>query len=304
MKPRALKPGDTISLVTPASPLEGEKLDKAITLLCEAGYRTKLSPHALDSTGYLAGADRDRAADLQDAFDDPETAAVLCNRGGYGSARLLPYLDLDKIAATRKLFIGFSDITALHAALNRRGLATLHAPMSLTLHYDREPWVYDSFLRALKGDLTPPAEAPMAQTVVGGSVEAETAGGCLCLLTDGIGTPEELDAEGKILFIEDVDESAHRVDAMFTHLRNAGILQNAAGVVVGEMTRTEEKTDASIGALPWQEIVSERLSDLPVPSVIGYPFGHYKSMLSVGLGVRAKLDADAGSVTYLEALCE
>jgi muramoyltetrapeptide carboxypeptidase len=272
-------------------------------LLEGAGYRVHIAPHALDSTGYLAGPDECRAADLQSAFDDPEVAAIFCARGGYGCARLFPYIDLDRMSQSRKLFVGFSDITTLHVALNRRGMPTIHGPMPLTLHFPRVPYVYDSLLRSLSGDLTPPPEAPRACTVTGGESVGVTAGGCLCLLCDTLGTPEALNTDGKIVFIEDVDEAPHRVDGMFTHLLNCGQLKNAAGIVVGEMTRSDERPDQYIGAKPWREIVVERIGDLGVPAVIDYPFGHFKSMVTVGLGLRARLDANEGVVTYEESLC-
>jgi muramoyltetrapeptide carboxypeptidase len=303
LKPRALQKGDLIEIVSPASPIEVSKVDEVTKLLLSQGYRVRLGEHALDRDWYLAGVDRDRAADLQTSFADPEVAAVYCSRGGYGCARLFPYLDLDAIAASRKLFLGFSDITTLHLALNRRGLPTVHAPMALTLSYEREIWVLESFVRILRGDTVPPAEAPSGEVIVGGTAEGEVTGGCLCLLTDSIGTADALDATGKIVLIEDVDESPHRVDAMLTHLLNANILQSAAGIIVGEMTRTEEKTDDSIGFKPWDNIVIERLRPLGMPLIINFPFGHMKNMLTLPLGIRAKLDADAGTLTYLEPLC-
>lgn len=295
---RSLRPGDTLALVSPASPLEEEKLGPVTQLLEKEGYRTKVFPHALTREEYLAGSDATRAGDLQAAYDDPDVAAVLCTRGGYGCARLFPYLDLDRMAASGKPLIGFSDITTLHLALNRRGLATLHAPMALTLFYDRPQWVYDSFLGSLRGDFTTPLGAPAPTTLVPGVAEGEVVGGCLCLLTDSIGTPEALETEGKILLIEDVDEAPHRIDAMLTQLRNTGHLQKCAGIVVGEMTRTDERTDEGIGGRPWREIVQDRLGDLGIPTVIDYPFGHAPGMLSLPLGPRARLDAEAGTLVY------
>jgi len=304
MKPRALRPGDTVALVSPASPLTSERLEFITGVLAEEGFRTRVMPHALDDDAYLAGSDADRAEDLQAAFDDDEIAAVLCTRGGYGSARLFPYLDLDRIAASGKLFLGFSDITTLHVALNRRGMPTVHAPMALTLSYPREPWVVESFRRVLRNDLTPPVEAPGGSTVVGGVADGEVVGGCLCLLTDSIGTPDPLDATDRILLIEDVDEHPHRIDAMLTHLLNAGIAQSAAGFLIGEMTRTDERVDPSIGGKPWREIVADRLGPLGKPMVIDFPLGHAKNMLTLPLGIRARLDAHAGTLTYLEPLCQ
>src|SRR5205823_1528819 len=128
--------------------------------------------------------------------------------------------------------------------------------------------------------------------------EGVVTGGCLCLITDSIGTPESIDTEGKIIVIEDVDEAPHRVDAMFTHLLNAGLLQKAAGLAIGEMTRTDEHADPKIGPTPWRDIVLDRVTSLGIPTVISFPFGHMKNMLSVPFGIRARLDADAGTLTY------
>lgn len=290
-------------MVSPASPVQREKLDKGIALLEGAGYRVSLGNAALASDGYLAGSDQQRASDLTDAFEDPEVAAIVCSRGGYGCARLFPYLDLDRMVASGKLFCGFSDLTTLHLALNRRGLATGHTPMLLTLSVPREPWVVESFLALLAGQDPLAVASPRATTVVPGSAEGVVTGGCLCLLCDSIGTSDPIEADGKILLIEDVDEAPHRVDAMLTHLLNAGIVQRASGIVVGEMTRTDEKADPEIGAVQWKQIVCERLAPLGIPMVVGYPFGHAANQLSVPLGVRARLDADAGSLTLLEPLC-
>jgi muramoyltetrapeptide carboxypeptidase len=302
-KPRALRSGDVIQIVSPASGVAPEKLETAMKLLEAEGYRVRLAPHALDQDFYLAGADRDRADDLMAAFQDPEVAAVLCSRGGYGCARLLPFLDLDAMAASGKMFLGFSDITTLHLALNRRGLVTFHAPMMLTLSVDRPAWVYSSFLTVLKGGNPIPESAPAATTVIGGTAEGTVTGGCLILLTDSIGTQDALEMDGRIVLIEDVDENPHRVDAMLTHLINTGQAARAAGFVVGEMTRTDERADPTIGARPWREIVTDRLAPLGRPLVIDFPFGHAPAMLTLPLGIRARLDADRGTLTYMESAC-
>lgn len=303
-KPRALRPGDEVRIVTPASPVTAPKIEAGLRLLQDEGYRATLSEHALSNQGYLSADDEARAADLMAAFLDPDVAMVFCARGGYGCARLFPYLDLDAMAASGKLFAGFSDITTLHIALNRRGLPTLHAPMPLTLGTPRQEWVYESFRRALKGDLTVPETAPRGRAITSGAAEGPVVGGCLCLLGDSIGTPEPVPAEGAILVIEDVDENPHRVDAMLTHFLNAGLIQKAAGIVIGEMTRTDERVDEGIGGAPWREIVADRLGGLGIPVMIEYPFGHMPNMLTLGLGIRARMDAQAGTLTYLEPLCD
>lgn len=301
MKLRPIRPGDAIGIVSPASPVTADKLDFIVDLLHNEGYRTKVYPHALDFTDYLAGSDQDRAAEFQHAFDDPETAAVLCTRGGYGCARIVDHIDWDRVVASRKALMGFSDITTFHLAIQRRGGASLHSPMALTLHYPRVEYVYDSFRRVLRGDMTVPAEAPIATTVVGGVAEGESVGGCLCLLADSIATKNALDVHGKLFFIEDVDEAPHRVDAMLTHLLNTGIAQRAAGFVVGEMTRSDEHVDEGIGGRPWREIVIERLAPLGKPMVIDFPFGHHRGMLTIPFGVRTRLDADSGTIEVLES---
>lgn len=303
-KPKRLRRGSTIRFVSPSSPITEEKTSRLTEILQNQGYQLSFSENSFAADYYLAGTDRQRAEDLMNAFIDPTVDAVLCNRGGYGCARLLPYLDLDLMAASRKLFVGFSDITTIHLALNRRGLPTAHGPMSVTLSVDRPQWVIDSYLAMLSGEDPIPADAPTGKTLTPGVAEGIVTGGCLCLLTDSIGTQEPLEAEGKILLIEDVDEAPHRVDAMLTQLLNTGILQSAAGIVVGEMTRTDEKADASIGAKPWRDIVAERLSGLRTPAILDFPFGHAPAMLSLPLGIKARLDADKGTLTYLEPLCD
>jgi muramoyltetrapeptide carboxypeptidase len=271
--------------------------------LTDAGFHFKIAPNALKSHHHLAGTDEERAHDLMAAFSDPETQAVYCSRGGYGCARLMPYLDLDAMAASGKMFIGFSDITTLHLALNRRGLVTFHAPMALSFSIERAQWVHESFLNMITGDPSRPPSAPKGQTLVPGLAEGEVTGGCLCLLTDSLGTPDALDTEGKIVLIEDVDEAPHRIDAMLTHLLNAGQLQKAAGLVFGEMTRTDEKVDAGIGGPPWVEIVKDRILPLGIPAIVNYPFGHMSNMLSLALGIRARMDSQAGTLEYLESPC-
>lgn len=304
IKPRALRPGDTIAVVSPASPIDATKLEKGLEVLKSAGYQVLLGRHVLAADAYLAGTDEQRAEDLRWAFEQPEVAAIYCSRGGYGCARLLPNLDLDAMAASGKMFLGFSDITTIHLALNRRGLVTLYAPMALSFSVEREPWVYASFLDALLGRTDSPEGMPRAETLVEGVAEGDVTGGCLCLLADSLATPDALEARGKILIIEDVDEHPHRVDAMLTHLLNAGVLQTVSGIVVGEMTSTDEKTDASIGGRPWREIVRDRIAPLGIPAVLGYPFGHVRNMRTMPLGIRARLDANAGTLAYLEACAE
>ncbi len=298
--PRPLGPDSHIRVVSPASPIEPERIEGGIRLLEEAGYRVSLGEHVFDRHFYLAGSDKDRASDLMEAIADQMVDAIIFSRGGYGCARLMQYLDIPQIVAARKPICGFSDITTLHLALNRAGLVTLHTPMLLTFNAGREPWVAESLRAILRGENPIVEFAPRAETLVPGTAQGILTGGCLCLLTDSMGTPYELDCAGRIVLVEDVDESPHRIDAMLTHLINCGKLQTAAGIVVGEMTGSESKADPTIGDWSWRRIVEDRIVPLGIPAVVNFPFGHMRNMLSLPLGVRARLDADAGLLKILE----
>lgn len=301
--PRAMPTGGTLGLVSPSSAIKAESLEPGLAYLEAQGYRIKRFPHLYAKHHELAGTDEQRAADLIAAFEDPEVDAVLCSRGGYGCARLMPYLDFEALAAHRKLFIGYSDITTLHLGFQNVGFATLHGAVGVTFSKPREPWVWESFGNALTGDLIRPKDAPVGETVRPGRAEGEVIGGCLRLICDALGTPEAPDTHCKILLIEDTGEKAYRVDAMLTQLLNAGLLQRAAGIVIGEFSETDALSER--GDSPcWRSIVEERLGKIRVPTIVDYPIGHKSQILSVGLGVRAVLDADRGTLDYSERLCE
>lgn len=304
-KPKAIQPGDRIAVVSPSSATTPEKIANGIALLEGRGYVPVLGRHAFDTEAFLAGTDEDRAADLVEAWFDDSIAGIVFTRGGYGMNRIVPRLPLDDMAAKPKLLVGFSDATALHLALNRRGLPTLYAPMLLSYAKDRASWVQEMWFAGMEGEaVSLPEGAPRGETVVSGTVDAEVTGGCLCLLTDSLGTANSFDGRGKIVLIEDVDEHAYRVDAMLTHLLAAGALDGAVGIVVGEMTRTDEKADESIPTRSWREVVVERLAPLGVPMVVNFPFGHSEFMASLPLGIRARFDAGAGELAYLEPVAD
>ena len=297
---RPVPPGGTIAVVTPASAIGPTQIDANIDRLRAEGYVVRVMPHVYGRYVYMAGRDEERAADLMEAFLDPGIDAVFCSRGGYGCARLLPFLDLDAIAASDKPLLGFSDITILHAALNRRGLTSYHAPVLITDFDGKPEWMWDGILAALRGEPTLPADLPRAATVVPGVAAGRLVGGCLCLVTDLIGTPEEIDFAERIAFFEDVDEAPHRVDAMLTHLLATGGLDRVRGIVVGEMTGTDtpDKHDPTIGPWAWREIVRDRLGGLGVPLVTDFPAGHGPLRATLAFGAEVRLDADAGTLAY------
>lgn len=304
MKPRKPRPGAAARIVSPSGPIFDLNLEPTIALLSQMGFRVELAPNVRGHWHYLAGTDAERAADLQAAFDDPNVDLVFCSRGGYGCARLLPYLDLDRMAASRKLFVGFSDITVIQLALNRRGLATIYGPMSHHLQREHAEWTRESLTECLAGGSAIPDVAPIGHCEIPGVAEGVTIGGCLTLLADACGTPDQPHCSGKIVLLEDVGEQAYRVDARLTQLLNSNAIQDAAGFVVGEMTGTNEKNDEPSKARTWQEVVRERLGPLGKPMVFDFPFGHIDNSLSLPLGLRARLDAGAGRLEYLESLCD
>ncbi len=311
IKPKALVPGDKIRFVSPASPVMSEHLSPAQELLEQAGFQVEFGKHVFDHVDYLAGTDQDRAADIMDAFLDPSVSAVFCSRGGYGCPRLMPLLDLSTIAKSAKVFLGFSDITTLHVALNRRGLVTLYSPMGSSLRTPRADWVLRSLLNGLTGHNPLDVPYPKGTCVVPGTAEGDTTGGCLVPFMDSLSTPDEIDMDGKILLIEDVGERAHRVDALLTHLIRTGKIQKCAGIVMGEMTGTDELCKETTDGKPsemyqnvtWRAIVRERLEPLGIPLIIDFPFGHIENMLTIPLGVRARIDANQGTLELVESHC-
>ncbi len=300
IRPIAIKPGNLVAFVAPASPSELSKIEYAISLFESRGYRVTLGKCCLAPTGGTTWSDSVRAAELIDAWMDVGVRAVICVRGGYGSARLLNHLDFDRMVEEPKVFAGFSDITALHIALNRRGLVTFHSPMPATLSSDTPSWVVDSLFDSLEGRTPSVQHLNGCETISPGVATGRLVGGCLRLICDSLGTPDEIDTSGKILLVEDVDEEPHRVDAMFTHLLNAGKLQQVAGIVVGGFSGTDEKRNQKSDGPTWREIVRERLNGIRKPSIMDFPIGHRAENATYPLGASVRLDAKVGKVECLE----
>ncbi|HXX39717.1 MAG TPA: LD-carboxypeptidase [bacterium] len=307
-KPRALVPGDTIGLVSPSGPTtrDGAATPRTITLartrLLGAGFRTVLAQHALEVRGYLAGRDDDRVADLHAMFADPAVAGVLCVRGGYGAHRLLDALDYDLIGSHPKVFIGYSDITALHLAFHTRaGFVTFHGPMTTALS-QADPHDFLECLRAVTrpeplGMLVNPPGAPPIETLVPGEAEGELIGGNAALLTGLLGTPYEPEFMDRLLFLEDVGDRLYRLDRKLAHLRLAGVLERVAGIIIGECRYPLEQGSA----LALRQILDDLIVPLGKPAIYGLACGHGDYHLTLPVGVRTHLDATRGIVRILEA---
>jgi len=289
--PASLLAGDRIAVVAPSGPADPARLDRGCAVLRGLGLDVVVGKHALDRAPsgltYLAGADAERAADLQAAWCDPRVAAVFCARGGYGAARVLDHLDWTEMSrAAPKLLHGSSDITALHVAFGRRlSVPTSFGPMVATAIADAEPEGLAHLREWLFG---PGAPVHGTHALRGGRASGVLTGGNLALLTSLLGTPYSPEpAAGRLAFLEDVDEAPYRVDRMLTQLLQAGWFDDVAGIALGTWTGCGDVT-GDLGA-----VFADRLTPLGVPILAGLPVGHGPRQLTVRLGAGAVLDADA-----------
>lgn len=305
---RAAPPGSTIGVVSPASPPESRAVvRRAVAWWEDQGYQVKMLRGALEQDDWHAGSAETRARDIQTAFADPEIGAIQTMRGGYGSAQTIPFLDLDAIATSPKAFIGLSDITALHVAFNRLGLATFYGP-SLTMLGDPSPPTFttDRLLQVLSGETTGlvPEDSDRLSllTISPGRATAPLLGGCLTDFIYTIGTPWEVDLEGAIFFFEETGLAPIRLDRALLYLEQIGKLRGVRGVVIGEMVGSEwHEWTSSPRAKTLEDVLIGRLSHLGVPILYGLPLGHGATLATVPLGVNATLDADAMTLTIAEA---
>ncbi len=307
IRPRRLSPGDTLGIVAPASaPPDPVSIDRAVAVLEGLGFRTRLAPRVRQRRGYLAGTDRERASDLMRMFTDRRVQAILCVRGGYGTARLLPLLDYRVIREHAKILVGYSDISSLHCALfTQARMISFHGPMlnSDFIQPKMPKFTLQSFLRTLTqaaapGGISQGYRRSTVKVLRRGVAHGQLMGGNLSLLCTTIGTPWQPPFPGRILFLEDVGESPYRFDRMFTHLLNCGLLQQVAGVAIGlnadcedpQAGRTKEYRQTL------EDVLKERLVGLKVPVITGLPFGHSPHNATLPVGVSATLDGNRGEL--------
>jgi len=298
IKPRALKPGDTVGVVSPASAIDREHLERGVTALKRLGFRVKVSRHALDRAAIVAGSDEVRARELQAFFADPEVDAIFAARGGYGAGRILPLLDFAAIARTAKVFMGFSDATfLLNALVGRAGMVCFHGPM-VAMDFARGlgEASLDHLRRLLAGE-TGSFELPARVALKGGVAEGEVVGGCLSMVAAAIGTPYAPPFDGAILFLEDTGEKAYRIDRMLVQLGQAGVLGRVAAVVFGAL-RPPDGSEAEHRLI--SECVAEQAARLDCPVLSGIEAGHGSANFTIPFGVRAQVDAGARRLSFLE----
>lgn len=310
-KPRRLTAGDTVGLIAPASnAAEDESIRFTVDLVRSLGFRVKEGEHLYCRNQYLAGSDRERAADVNTMFGDTEVDAIFCTRGGYGTPRILPYLDYDLIANNPKVFLGFSDNTAILSAMHvKTGLIGFHGT---NMGQNISEYTLAEFKKVLVNP-SPTAtigQAPVIESregyvertnritrIAGGTATGHLVGGNLSLVATLIGTPYEPDFRGSILFLEDTDEAPYRIDRMLTQLWLAGKLQQAAGIAFGKFTKADD--DGNTFSI--EEVIRMRCEPLGIPVIRGLMIGHIKDQTVVPIGLQARLDADAGTLQLLEA---
>lgn len=311
VKPPRLRPGDTVGLIEPAGFTDdGFDLDLVRETIVAMGLKPKDAPHLAQRHGYLAGKDADRAADINAMYADPTVKALFAVRGGWGCARLLPYLDFATIRAHPKLLVGFSDITALHLAFAAKaGFTTIHGPNAAS-SWGKLSW--DAFRAVAFDGETPTFANPPGmedrlvqrsgriRTFRPGVARGRLLGGNLTVLAALMGTGWLPDFTGAILFIEDIDEAPYRIDRMLTQLALGGVLGKLAGVVFGQCSGCTA-AGPSYGGFTLSEVLQQHLEPLGVPAFRGALFGHVANQYSLPVGVQAEIDAGAGTIRLLEA---
>jgi muramoyltetrapeptide carboxypeptidase len=310
IKPGRLKPGDNIGLIAPSSNTrEDEEIYFAMDILKSFGFKVTAGEHLFNRHGYLAGKDEDRASDVNKMFADKSIDAIYCLRGGYGSPRMLPYLDFSTIAKNPKVLVGYSDVTALlNAIYARTGIVTFHGPIANQTFSEYTVKNFKNVLFEPNHNIelaTPPLfEAVEGQaekdnrltTVTPGTATGRLIGGNLSLLVKLVGTPYEPDYTDKILFLEDVEEAPYRMDGMLTHLLIAGRLEKLAGIAFGKCTDCEAKG----ASLSLEQVINDRLGGLNIPVLKGLMIGHIEDMATIPIGVLATLDATRKTLTLNE----
>ncbi|WP_010099261.1 S66 peptidase family protein [Ornithinibacillus scapharcae] len=298
--PKALQEGDTVGIIAPASPPEMKCLQDALPFFKNLGLNVKLGKHIREVYGYLAGTDEKRLEDFHDMMVDESIKAIIFARGGYGTGRIVADINYDLVRNNPKIIWGYSDITYLHTAIRQKtGLVTFHGPMVASDIADPD---FDVLTASSFQQLFSPTtlqyngDASCLHVLVEGESAGTLVGGNLSLLVNTLGTEFEINTEGKILLIEDIDEPPYRVDALLNQLKLAGKLASTAGIVVGDFANAKPKKEPS---LTLDEIFNHYLGDLTCPVMSGFKIGHCFPHFAVPLGVRAILNTKEKTFTVM-----
>ena len=305
--PRALKKGDTIGIIAPASPPSTtEKIFKGAEYLERLGYRITLGKNVQKVYGYLAGTDQERADDVNAMFGDKTVKAIIAVRGGYGTPRLLPLLDYSLIRRNPKILVGYSDLTGLQLAIYRKtGLVTFSGPMTgVEMFKGIDPFTEEHFWRTItatkkQGPVLNPDGLPFLP-LKEGKGKGILLGGNLSLVTALCGSPYLPSFRDAILFLEEIEEETYRFDRMMTQLRIAGLLRRASGIVMGELTDVKT-SDTTKPTLSPEQVMTDVFADISVPILTGLGYGHVPRKLTIPLGIMATVDGNTGTLRFEQA---
>ena len=291
IRPPRLKPGDTIGIVAPAGPFDPEIFSQGLSIVESLGFRARVGDEIFEKTGYLAGTDEQRVQPVNRFFKDPEVQGIICARGGFGSLRILPLVDFDAIRENPKVFIGFSDITALLTAIRARsGLVTFHGPMVTTLA-SAPGFTRDILMNAIASDAPleiTPADGIVIQT---GRAKGPVIGGNLNTLCHLLGTPFQAGLKNHILLFEDRGEAPYRIDRMVSQMKLAGCFEGIAGLVLGSFLECGDLDEI-------YQIFQEHFRDVRIPILAGFDIGHAKQNMTIPFGIEAILDADRQMLSF------
>ena len=305
LRPKSLKKGYRIGVVSPSYWLEKKGLRNAVMVFQKKGYEVQLGDSVYLKDGPFAGTPQQRANDINQMFSDPNIDAIICARGGYGANRVLPLLDYDLIKTNPKIFMGYSDITAFLTSITQKtGLVTFHGPMLSTFKSSIAQYNLDTLVDVLSGadDILITEPDDLQTTILKpGVTQGSLWGGNMCLIVNRLGTKNQLNTDGAILFIEDVDENLYAFDRMLVHMGEAGMFDNIRGLIVGQLTEMKDQT------IPFgkttDEIVLDVCGDLNIPIVTNFPCGHgkYQATLPISLPVELRADKNFVELLFLES---
>lgn len=307
IKPAALKQGDTIGIIAPSGAIKDHgMLKRAVSNIEKRGYKVKLGAHVKDKHWYLAGKDQDRLDDLMTFFSDPEIDAIFCARGGYGCVRLLDKIDYTIIKQNPKIFMGFSDITALHLSFYKfSDLITFHGPLAVFDLGNEKliDYTVNNMWNYLEGNINfPLAVENVLETVTinKGIVKGQLIGGNLALLSTLHGSKYFPDLNNKILFIEDISEYMYRLDRYLMQLKISGVFETVNGIIFGEFTDIVKTDDEVINKLTMPEVIKDILGDIKTPAICGFSCGHSRNKATLPVGAECELDANSNILTIVE----
>lgn len=282
--PSFLKTNDKVVILSPSGKIEAQWVEGLKAVLESYGLLVNVAEHALCENGRFAGTDEERIKDLQEAIDDHDVKAIFCSRGGYGLARIIDKIDFSALKSAAKWIVGFSDITALHNALSRVGVASIHGIMAKHITLKAEG--LDNLMTMLFGGNVA-YEVPAHEFNKVGEAEGELIGGNLSVLYGLRGTPFDLDYKGKILFIEDLGERLYHIDRMMQNLRLGGVFAQISGLVVGQFTDIDEDDSFSGGVYG---VIRDAVKDYDIPVCFNFPAGHVDNNQPLKMGANYKLE--------------